>query len=286
MPGDAIMNEEVYLITGASSGIGRATAAGLARTGATVVMVARDQARGEAVRREIGSQSNNNSVELLIADLSRTSAVRELASEFGHKSKRLNALINCAAVFTGTRTTTPDGFETMFATNYLAPFLLTRLLLPILESTGSSRIVNITAPSTTRPDLDDLQGKQKFGALNAFGASKAADLLFTYAIARKLSGRGITANAYHPGLVRTKLMQEAAAPVRFIASAMNVFGGTSSEQASEGVVQLATSERFAQTTGQLIHKGKVISAPFIEDVDLQEKLWSVTCSLVGLPETI
>jgi len=170
---------------------------------AHVVMVCRDRARGEAARDEIKSQSKNESVDLMLADLSLLDSVRSLAAEFGAEYSKLDVLINNAAVVMSSRTMTPEGFEQMFATNYLGPFLLTRLLIPYLEAARPSRIINVTAPSTTRPNLDDLQGERKFSSLGAFGASKAADLLFTYALARRLGGRGITANAYHPGIMKT-----------------------------------------------------------------------------------
>src|SRR2546422_6066206 len=113
----------------------------------------------------------------------------------------------------------------MYARNYLGGFLPTRLLIPYLEAARPSRIINVTAPSTTRPNLDDLQGEQKFSSLGAFGASKAADLLFTYALARRLRGRGITANAYHPGIMKTNLNRTAPIPIRLVAGAMNRIAG-------------------------------------------------------------
>jgi len=280
------MNDKVCLVTGATSGIGRATAAGLAKSGLGVVMLCRDRTRGELVRDEITSQTRNQSVDLMVADLSSLASIRKFVTDFEAKYPRLDVLINDAAVYSGTRVVTSEGFELMFATNYLGPFLLSRLLVPRLEAGRPSRIINVTAPSSTMPRLDDLQGERKFGALGAFGASKAEDLLFTYAFARKLEGREVTANAYHPGIVRTGLMRGAPAPVRFVSGIMNLAVGVSPERASEGVVELATSDHFAKATGQLFHKGKSISAPFIEDEDLQEKLWKTSCGLAGVPETV
>src|SRR2546427_7194559 len=230
-PGDA----KLCLVTGASAGLGRATASRLAGMAAHVVMVSRDRARGEAARDEIKSQRKSESVDLMLADLSSLASVRSLAAEFGAKYSRLDVLINNAAVVMSSRTVTPEGFEQMFATNYLGPFLLTRLLIPYLEAATPSRIINVTAPSTTRPDLDDLQGERKFSSLGAFGASKAADLLFTYVLARRLGGRGITANAYHPGIMKTNLNRTAPTPIRLVAGLMNRFAGATPERASEGL---------------------------------------------------
>jgi len=280
------MDYKLCLVTGASSGLGRAVATRLAGMGAHVVMVSRDNARGEAAKKDIVSQSKNQSVDLMLADLSSLSSVRGLASEFKAKYPRLDVLINNAAVYRGTRAVTAEGLETMFATNYLGPFLLTRLLIPQLEEARPSRIINVTAPSTTRPNLDDLQGEGKFGSLKAFGASKAADLLFTYELARMLKGRGVTVNAYHPGLVKTGLMREAPPMVRLVSGVMNLLAGSTPDGASEGLAQLATSAQFADTSGQLVHGMKVIKAPLIEDVELQERLWKVSCRLTGVQEGI
>jgi len=234
---------------------------------------------------EIVNQTKNQSLELMVADLSSLPSIRNLVSDFGARYSRLEVLVNNAGVFKSSRVTTSDGFELMFATNYLGPFLLTRLLIPSLEAGSPSRIVNVTAPSTTRPNLDDLQGERKFSALGAFGASKAANLLFTYALARKLAGRGITVNAYHPGLVKTNLNRGAPRAIRIVSGLMTTFVGRTPERASEGLVQLATSDEFSTTNGQLVHDDKVISAPFIEDKELQERLWKESCSNTGLSET-
>src|SRR2546428_2957461 len=253
---------------------------------AHVIMVCRDRARGEAARDAIKSQSKNESVDLMLADLSLLTSVRSLAAEFGARYSKLDVLINNAAVVLSSRTVTTEGFEQMFATNYLGPFLLTRLLIPYLEAARHSRIINLTAPSTTRPNLDDLQGERKFSSLGAFRASKAADLLFTYSLARRLRGRGITANAYHPGIMKTNLNRTAPTPIRLVAGVINLFAGATPERASEGLVRLATSVQFADTNGQLMHGGKAITAPFIGDRDLQDSLWKASCRLARVQETI
>jgi NAD(P)-dependent dehydrogenase (short-subunit alcohol dehydrogenase family) len=213
-------------------------------------------------------------------------SVRSLAAEFTSKHQKLDALINNAGVFLAARDVTPEGFERMFATNYFGPFLLTRLLIRSLEEAKPSRIVNVTAPSTTRPDLDDLQGERKFSSMSAFGESKAADLLFTYALARRLEGRGVTVNAFHPGIMKTGLNRTAPGAVKLIGGMMNLFAGKPPMVAAEALVKLATSEEFAQTNGLLIHGGKPISAPFIDERELQESLWKVSCGLVGVEETL
>jgi retinol dehydrogenase-14 len=273
-------------VTGATSGIGKATAVALAEVGARVTMVSRDEARGKAARALVISESGNQSVSLMTADMSSLSSVRGLATEFSANNPKLDVLVNDAAVFSSKRQVTSDGLELMFATNYLGPFLLTRLLVPTLEASRPSRVINVTAPSSVMPEIDDLQAERKFGAIGAFGASKAADLLFTYALARRLAGRGVTVNAYHPGIVRTNLVRGAPWAVRVITSVLNVLMGISPKSASVGLVQLASSGEFADTTGALIHSGKKMRAPFGDDIEAQDRLWQASCKLAGLPEVV
>jgi NAD(P)-dependent dehydrogenase (short-subunit alcohol dehydrogenase family) len=273
-------------VTGANAGLGRATVAGLAGTGAHVLMVCRDRVKGEEARNEIASRTKNEAIDLMIADLSSLASVRALATEFGAKYSKLDVLVNNAGVFLRSKVVTPEGFEKMFATNYLGPFLLTRLLLPYLEAGNPSRIINVTAPSTVKPNLDDLQGERKFSSMGAFGASKAADLLFTYALARRLEGTGTVVNAYHPGIVKTNLNRTAPATVRLIGGLLSTFGGSTPEHAADGLLQLATSDQLADIRGKLVHQGRVVKAPFIDDVDLQEHLWKVSCSMAGVSETV
>jgi len=280
------MRGKVCLVTGASSGIGRATAAALSEIGAVVIMVCRDEARGKVARTKVISETGDQSVDLMTADLASPASVRGLAAEFDSKYPKLDLLVNDAAVFVSKRVMTSDGLELMFATNYLGPFLLTRLLVPKLVAASPSRVINVSAPSSIRPDFDDLQGERAFGAIGAFGASKAADLLFTYALARRLEGKGVTVNAYHPGIVRTKLVRGAPAGVRVITSVLNVFMGVSPRRASVGLVHLASSADFETTTGALIHDGKTMNAPFSDDIEAQDRLWEVSCKLAGLPEEV
>jgi len=282
-PSAESMGGKVCLVTGASSGIGKATAIAMAESGATVIMACRDEARGKASRAHVVSESGNQSVELMLADLSSLASVRGLAAEFDAKHPKLDVLVNNAAIFTSKRSITADGLELMFATNYLGPFLLTRLLIPRLEAARPSRIINVSAPSSMKPDFDDLQGERKFGAISAFGASKAEDLLFTYALARRLESGGVTVNAYHPGIVRTRLVRRAPAAVRIITSILNVFVGVSPRRASQGLVQLASSPQFDSTNGKLVHNGKTMDAPFSDDIDAQDRLWKISSKIAGLP---
>src|SRR5919107_2493737 len=194
------MGEKVCLITGATSGIGRATAIGLAKMGARVVMVGRDRDRGEAALAEIKEKTTNPSVDLMLADLSSQEEIRRLAVEFNETHPRLDVLINDAGLFRSERITTADGLETTFAVNHLAYFLLTNLLLDVLKTSAPSRIVNVASEAHRKGHLnfDDLMGAKKFDGYGAYQASKLANILFTYELAKKLEGSGVTANCLHP----------------------------------------------------------------------------------------
>ncbi len=267
----------IALVTGASGGIGGATAAGLAEAGMSVICLSRTPLR-DASR----SAGGNGRLEFLHCDLSSPASVRAAAEEIRKRTDRLNLLVNAAAVLMDKRTVTPEGLELMFATNHLGPFLLTNLLLDRLEAGAPSRIITLTAPSTVKPDLGDLQGQRRFSAARAFGASKAENLLFTYVLARRGKARGITANACHPGVTWTSLTKHAPLMVRFLSRVVLRPFSRTPERAAEGVIALAVEDRFAAVTGELLHDGKIIKAPFQADIDLQERFWAESVRLSGL----
>jgi NAD(P)-dependent dehydrogenase (short-subunit alcohol dehydrogenase family) len=268
------------LISGATSGIGRATALGLAARGSALVLLSRDRARGEGVA-ALARSAGAASADVLDCDLSMMTSVREAVAEFERRHDRLDVLINDAAVFLGSREVTSEGHERMLATNYLGPFLLTNLLLDRLAAAAPSRVINVTAPATTAPDPDDLDGVRRFSPVRAFGRSKAADLMFTYALARRTQARGIGINAYHPGVTRTPLMKDAPPLMKGVGAVMNLTARTP-ERAAQGIVDLALSPAFEGMTGRLLHDGKPMKAPFIDDVEAQERLWSASERLVGI----
>jgi NAD(P)-dependent dehydrogenase (short-subunit alcohol dehydrogenase family) len=270
------------LVTGATSGIGRAVAEGLAAAGLTVVLLARDEARGEAARQGIAATTGNDRVSVVPGDLADLASVREAALTIEQTNPRLDILVNCAGVYTPKRTVTADGFETMFATNLLGPFLLTNLVLPQLRAAGSARVLVISAPSGTKLDFEDLQGDRRFRSLTNFGASKAADLLFTFELARRLDGTGVTANAIHPGLVRTSLMSGAPALIRW---AVWPFSG-SPESAAKSIVPLALDPAFEGRSGQFFHHAKAIAPPAsTRDADVAQRLWDVSAELTGFEQS-
>ena len=179
-------NPKVYVVTNVTSVLGKAIALGLANTGATVLIVAKDQSHGAGVEQEISMGSQNPNVELQLGDLSNLSSVRNLAEVINSKYERIDGLILNNSVYRKQRSVTVDGFEEMFAANYLGPFLLTNLLLDRLRASGSARIVNLTASLAGQLDFDDLQSERHFNSINTYNATRAANLLFTYELARRL----------------------------------------------------------------------------------------------------
>jgi NAD(P)-dependent dehydrogenase (short-subunit alcohol dehydrogenase family) len=265
--------DRLCLITGATSGIGRATAQQLAADGATTVLVARDATKGKATAREISEATGNDRLQVLVADLSSQASIRALVETFRGDHDRLDVLINCAGAYFRKRHVTADGLEMTFALNYLAYFLLTSLLLDQLRRSRSGRVLNVSAPASTKMDFEDLQAERRYRPLTVFGASKTAELMHTVELARRLEGTGITVNAVHPGLVRTNLMHEAPAPFRSILR----LRGRPPEDAGRAIADLATSPRYEGKTGRFYRDGEEIELPTsATSVELQDRLWELS----------
>jgi len=291
------MGQRVFLVTGATSGSGKAVAFGLAKTGETVLLVARDQDRRNAVYEEIMSQIQNPNVDLLTCDLASLGSVRNFAAFIKSKYPQIDVLVNDAAVVKRERLVSADGYEMMFASNHLGPFLLTNLLLDPLtvraakhggtpvrdgKASGAGRILKITAPSTVKPNFEDLQSRQSFNYLNVFSATKMMNLLFTFELARRLEGTGLTANAIYPGLARSNLMNESPALMRWIAW----LASASPERVANDIVRVAIMPEFEKVNGKFLHKAREIDPPpFAYDRATQQKLWEVSAELAGLPMT-
>ena len=283
------MQGKVCLITGANSGIGKATALGLAQMGATVVMVCRDRAKGEEAQREIKTQSGNDAVDLLLADLSSQQSIRQLADTFRQRYTHLHVLINNAGAGFTQRRESVDGLEMTFAVNYLAPFLLTNLLLDVLKNSTPARIINVDSDNHrfVRLDMHDLQLKHRYGFLRAYGRSKLALLLFTYELARQLHGTGITVNALEPGPTATTFGQKDAGPLartllRFISTR---FG--SPEKGAQTSVYLASSPEVEMITGNYFVKSVPRKSSTLSyDESLQRQLWEESAKLVQLSALI
>jgi NAD(P)-dependent dehydrogenase (short-subunit alcohol dehydrogenase family) len=279
------MGEKVCLITGATSGIGKATAMGLANMGASVVMVGRDRGRGEAAMADIKEKSGNASVDLMLADVSSQEEIRRLADEFKEAYPQLDVLINNAGVFRSKRITTADGIETTFAVNHLAYFLLTNLLLDVLKTSAPSRIVNVSsgAQSNATIDFDDLQGEKGYKGPKAYSQSKLATVLFTYELARRLEGAGVTANCLHPGVVGTNFGSGVSGVFGFMVRALTPLT-ISPEKGAETSIYLASSPVVESLSGRyFVKKAEARSSDVSYDDRLARRLWEVSAELTSLP---
>jgi NAD(P)-dependent dehydrogenase (short-subunit alcohol dehydrogenase family) len=278
------MKDKVIMVTGANSGIGKAASLALARMGATLVMVARNKGRGEAARSEIIRKSQNNSVDLFLADLSSLESVRQLATDFKKKYPKLHVLINNAGLFNQRRRVTANGYENTFATNYLASFLLTNLQLDLLKASAPSRIINVSSVGhyNGHINFDDLNLEKEYGGWKAYGQSKLALVLFTHELAKKLQGTGVTVNAVHPGTVATNIWSRPFGPVGFIMALPKLFM-TSPEKGAETIVYLASSSDAKGLNGEYLEKLKVKkSSDESYDEEIAQRLWDVSAKLTHL----
>lgn len=281
---------KTILITGATNGIGQAAAHALARKGATIVIVGRNPAKARQVVDYIREQSRNPAVDSLIADLSSLSQVRQLAREFRQKYPHLHILVNNAGGIYATRKLSGDGYEYTFALNHLAYYLLTNLLLDMLLADAPARIINVSsrAHEGSKLDFDDLQNDKQyiFGGYRAYGQSKLANLLFTYELARRLSGTGVTVNAVHPGMVATGFGMNNGGAMRFGMRIYHQFALTP-QQGADTVVYLASSPEVEGITGKYwVARAPVASSPESYDEDAQKRLWAVSAQLAGIPEAV
>jgi NAD(P)-dependent dehydrogenase (short-subunit alcohol dehydrogenase family) len=279
------MDGKVCLITGATSGIGKATAMGLANMGANVVMVGRDRGRGEAALADIKEKSANASVDLMLADLSSQQEIHRLADEFKDTYPRLDVLINNAGVIRSKRITSADGIETTFAVNHLAYFLLTNLLLDVLKASAPSRIVNVASGEQRNAsiDFDDLQGEKGYKGAKAYSQSKLATVLFTYELARRLKGTGVSANCLHPGVVGTNLGSGVSGVFGYMVRALTPLM-KSPEKGAETSIYLASSpEVEGLSGGYFVNKDEARSSDVSYDEKLARRLWEVSAELTNLP---
>jgi NAD(P)-dependent dehydrogenase (short-subunit alcohol dehydrogenase family) len=269
------------LVTGATSGIGKATTARLAELGATVIAVARDRARGAQAADEIRQRAPRARVEVLTADLSRLGQVRRLAAQVQAGYDRLDVLVHNAGVAKFRRELTPDGLGVTMATNHLGPFLLTNLLLDQLKQSAPARVVTVASDRHTRQrsiPWEDLEP----GHDCSYVASKLLNLLFTYELARRLAGTGVTANCLSPGFVRTELGREATGAFRVFLRLARPFQ-SSPETGAATPVYLATSPAVAQVNGRYFEKcAPAQSSVLSRDPAAAQRLWQLSTCLSGL----
>jgi len=273
------------LVTGANSGIGKAVAAGLAERGARVIMVCRHQGRGERARRDIVEATGNRAVELRLADLSEQASIRRLATEVSARYGRLDVLVNNAGLLTRRRQITADGVEMQFAVNHLAYFLLTHLLLDLLKSSAPARIINVASTGHSRGsiDFDDLQGgKTRYRAWQTYANTKLANVLFTYELARRLEGSGVSANCVGPGVTYSGLMRNYSPVLNILWTALKRFFRPP-ESSADTILHLASAPEMQAITGKYFrHRRAIGTSPISYDRDAQRRLWAVSAKLTGV----
>jgi len=287
------MRGRICMVTGASSGIGRETALGLAYLGAHVIIVCRDAGRGQAALEEIRRKSGNDSLELLLADLSSRAQIRKLAEEYKKKHNNLHVLVNNAGVIMEKRYLTEDGLEMTFAVNYLACFLLTNLLLDVIKASAPARIINMTSMlhRAAQLDFDNLQGERSYNRDVSYAQSKLADIIFTYELARRLEGSGVTVNCVCPGGVASHIWERSS---KLIHGFFKLFI-KGPEEGAKIPIYLASSDEVEDVscsyfqTGQHLKFSKVKvrgaackSSAQTYDRDVAARLWEISEKLTGI----
>jgi len=266
------MQGKIVLITGSTDGIGKQTALDLARLGAKVIIHGRDPQRVKTAREEIIKRSGNNQVDALLADFSELSQVKRMAGEILARYLRLDVLVNNAGVFLLDRKVTADGLEMNFQVNYLSPFLLTNLLLPLVKTSAPARIVSVSSALHAKAilDFENLQGEKNYNGIQAYALSKLGNIYMTLELAEKLSGSGVTANCLHPGGVDTKMLR----------TAMQMSGIPVEEGAAPSVF-LASSPDVAEMSGEYFYHCEVGRLSEIaSDFTARKKLWQISEDLL------
>ncbi len=294
---DTHMRGKVCIVTGANAGIGKRVALGLAQAGATVVMACRSAERGEAARQEIMAQTGSQTVHLLQVDLSSQASIRAAVTEFEARFDRLDVLINNAANFDQrlkAPVLTVEGIETVFATNHLGPFLLTNLLLPRLKASAPARVINVASKGLLAYprlsiEFDNLNGEKRFSMQHAYYHSKLAQVMFTYDLAERLAGSGVTANIIRVPVVRLDEGRYDHVP-GWMQAAYRLkmrLAAISPEQMAETYLYLAASPEMEGVTGQYIdeHRKPVKSSGPSYDRAMWARLWDVSARLTGLGKT-
>jgi NAD(P)-dependent dehydrogenase (short-subunit alcohol dehydrogenase family) len=277
------MQGQVCVVTGATSGIGKAAAAALAQQGAEIIVVGRDPARAEATAAAIQA-GGAPPPKVEIADLARLDQVRALAGRLNQTLDRIDVLINNAGLVLNERQVTPDGYEHVFAVNHLAPFLLTNLLRPKLTASAPARVITVSSDAHTaaRLDLDDPNLEHGWSSWRSYSNSKLANILFTRELARRLDGTGVTANCLHPGVVRTGFGRDARPLMRVGITIARPFM-LSPERGADTIVYLASSpDVAAKTGGYYVKREPREPSAAARDDGLARGLWETSERLTGL----
>jgi NAD(P)-dependent dehydrogenase (short-subunit alcohol dehydrogenase family) len=274
------LQDKVVILTGASSGIGRATAIGLAHEGAQLLLVGRTPKRCNDTLATLRASGANNP-QMLEADFSRLNAVRKLVDELGKRTSKIDILINNAATVSASRQLTPDGYEMTFAVNHLSPFLLTGLLLPLLGE--GARVINVASEAHRwgSLDLDDLHNKRRYGAMRVYGQSKSANILWNQELARRLTGSGVTANSLHPGAISTNLGRGNGFTFDLLQRFVGLFM-KSPKRGAKSSIYLATAQDVEGVSGRYFDNCREREpADHATDPATAKRLWELSEELVG-----
>ncbi|MFO0675597.1 MAG: SDR family oxidoreductase [Polyangiaceae bacterium] len=275
---------KIVLVTGATFGIGKETARGLAAKGARVVLVGRDAKKAQAVAEELRATTGNAAVEFLLADLSSQAEVKRLAADVRAKFERLDVLVNNAGGIFTERGTTVDGFERTWALNHLAYFTLTVELLDLLRKTPGARVVNVSSAMHAYGKMawDDLQGEAAYDPTRSYAQSKLANVLFTRALARRLEGTGVTANALHPGAVASGFGQDAKGLWKAMLAVVRPFFITPEKGARTSIWLASAKEVEGVSGGYFANSKPKKTSRTASDVAAQERLWALSKAQTGL----
>lgn len=281
------MKGKTCIVTGSNSGIGREAALALADMGATVVMAVRDRERGEKARAEIVNEIRNDAARLMICDISSTESIRQFANEFKERYDKLDVLVNNAGAFFSKRETTVDSFERTLAVNYLGPFLLTHELVPLLKSSAPSRIINVGSgmARSGRIAFGDLQYEKNYSGMKAYANSKLMLTMYTYELARRLAGSGVTVNVVEPGFVSTNLGKNSGSLLLSLGYKMMRPVQISAKKGAETSAYLASAPELEGVTGKCFYKLEEAEAALISyDQETQRRLWDTTLESLGLTD--
>lgn len=269
------------VITGATSGIGEATASALAKKGHALYLLVRDVVKGDALKKKLVAETGNKDIHIIYCDLTDLATVVKAADELTAKLFNINVLINNAGGMFNDFTLTKDGFELTFASNHLGHFLLTKRLMPLLQK-GHARIINLSSDlhKSGKPDLDNLQNPDKYSAIKAYGNSKLFNIYFTKSLAERYKDKGITAFALHPGVVKTSFNSKLTGFIKFFFSLATPFM-ISPEKGAETPVFLATAPKLETKSGQYFYKRKIKKpAALADDSNARNNLWALSEDLV------
>lgn len=273
------MNQTIIL-TGVTGAVGAATARSLAHTGRhDLILAGRNRTKVESIKKELQTINPKINIEIVELDLSSRHSIDAAIAKIKSLTTKISALINIAGIYKGKRETNKEGYELMFATNHLGPFYLTLGLMDLIRNSPGARVVTVSAPSTTKLNIEDLNGEKKFSAFNAFGASKMGNLLFSYKLAQEFNNTSNVSIVYHPGLVKSDILSEANGFIKFLIGALS----SKPEKTGASLAKLATDKIFEKANGKFFNKKlkEMKSSAYSHDSLVQQQLWDVSKKMMA-----